>query len=221
MLKARPCLLAIAAALLLSGCGKKEPTPTINASMTGVMEPAAQAIWDIVSNAYNDRGDALVASRITDADWKTLDRESARMKARAAVLAKADHITVAAANEPVLGSQAVGVKGNVGAAWDAVDAPQIQARIDDRHDLFRDKADDLVRAADAINRAALTKDAILLYKATSGLDEVCDGCHEPFWGTDEPPPFPHGGKTAHLDHSGVKVEHARLDLEKALTARAS
>lgn len=221
MLKARPCLPALAALLLLSGCGKTEPTPTINASMTGVMEPAAQAIWDIVSNAYNDKGDALVPARITDADWKRLATESARLKERASMLAGADRITVATANEPILGSQAVGVKGDLGAAWDAVAAPQVQARIDAQPALFAEKAHDLVDAADAINRAALNRDAMLLYKATSGLDEVCDGCHEPFWGTDEPPPFPHEGKAARLDGGGAKVEHARLDLETALTARVS
>ncbi len=48
----------------------------------------------------------------------------------------------------------------------------------------------LLDAANGMNKAAVTKDAVLLHKVASGLDDVCDGCHEPFWGTDEPPPFP-------------------------------
>ncbi len=191
MLKTSAAMMAAATALMLSGCGKQEATPTINASMTGIMEPAAQAIWDIVSSAYNDKGDALVGAKLTDADWTKVRDASQKLKDRALLLANAEHIVVAASNEPILGSQAVGTKGEIGAAWDALSAQQVQARIDADHPMFAKKAQGLADAADAINRAAMSKDVILLYKATSGLDEVCDGCHEPFWGTDEPPPFPH------------------------------
>jgi len=192
MLKISAGAMAAATMLMLSGCGEKTAsTPTINASMTGVMEPTAQAIWDIVSNAYNANGDALMGTRITDADWSKVREASQKLKDRAALLANAEHIIVAASNEPVLGSQAVGMKGAIGPAWDALGAKQVQARIDAQPALFAQKAHALADAADAINRASLTKDPVLLYQATSGLDEVCDGCHEPFWGTDEPPPFPH------------------------------
>lgn len=191
MVKARTGALIAIAMLTLSACGKQEKTPTINASMTGVMEPAAQVIWDLVSKAYNDKGDGLDATKLSDADWKGLDEASEKLQARAQIIATARHITVAAANEPILGSQAVGVKGQVGPAWDAVSARQVQARIDAKPALFAQKAHDLASAAEAINRASGARDVALLYKVSSNLDEVCDSCHEPFWGTDEPPPYPH------------------------------
>lgn len=43
---------------------------------------------------------------------------------------------------------------------------------------------------DDLVKAAQSKDAGGVYKVSSNLDENCDGCHQPFWGTDEPPPFP-------------------------------
>jgi len=187
MLKLKAGLLIAAGSLALYGCTHKEETPTINASMRGVMEPGAEKIWAIASKAYNDVGDGLVASKISDADWKAIADASGAMKARAELLANADHVVVAAANEPILGSQAAGTKGPVGAAWDAVDAKVVQARVDAKPDLFKQKMRDLVDAADAMHRASQTKDVALLYKVSSGLDETCDSCHEPFWGTDEPP----------------------------------
>jgi len=188
MSKAKAGLLLAAAAVALGGCSRKDDTPTINASMTQIMEPNAEKIWDIVSTAYNEIGDGLVADKISDADWKKIGEASRALKERAEIIATAKYIRVADANEPILGSQAVGVKGKIGTDWDAVDAKTVQARIDARPDLFKQKARVLVDAADAIGRAAQTRDVALLYKVSSGMDEVCDGCHEPFWGTDEPPP---------------------------------
>jgi cytochrome c556 len=188
MLKASTAIMIAATALTLYGCTHKDETPTINATMKGVMEPDAEKIWDIASNAYNDVGDGLVASKISDQDWKTIADSSRRMKENAEILATAQHIVVANANEPILGSQAVGTKSNDGAAWDAVGAATVQKRVDARPDLFKQKARKLFEDADAMYRASQTKDAALLYRISSGLDETCDSCHEPFWGTDEPPP---------------------------------
>lgn len=193
MAKARTGAVVALAILLLCSCGRKEAAaaPTINTSMTDVMEPTAQAIWDIMSQAYNARGDGLDATRISDTDWKTLASESRKLKQRAELLALADHLVVASGKEIILGAQAVGTKGAIGAAWDAVGPQQVQARIDANPALFAQKARDLANSAEQINRAANSKNAGLLYTAASGLDGVCDGCHEPFWGTDVPPPYPH------------------------------
>lgn len=187
MVRASTAVLAAAAALALYGCAHKEAAPTVNASMTGVMEPKAEKIWGIASKAYNDVGDGLVAEKISEDDWKEIGEAGRALKERATLLATAPHIVVANANEPILGSQAVGQKGRLGAAWEAVGAQTIQKRIDANPAGFQAKARVLVDAADGLVRASQTKDAALFYKVASGMDEVCDGCHEPFWGTDEPP----------------------------------
>ena len=110
--------IAIASVLiLLCGCGGK--APTINESMTKVVQPQAEIIWNVTSRAFNAKGDGLDGSKITAADWAAL-------------------------------------------------------------------AD----AGDKVVKSSATHDAALLYSVSANLDEVCDGCHQPFWGTDEPPPFP-------------------------------
>ncbi|HWJ70917.1 MAG TPA: hypothetical protein VNS79_12825 [Sphingobium sp.] len=197
MSNARTGAMVAMAVLLLCGCSKKEePAPTINSSMADVMEPTAQAIWDIMSRAYNAAGDGLDSTKISSSDWKALQTASLKLKERAEMMALADHLVVANDHQPILGSQAVGTRGRIGAAWDAVSAQQVQARIDAEPALFAQKARALADTADRISHAADARNARLFYTATSGLDEVCDACHEPFWGTDEPPPYPHDASPA-------------------------
>lgn len=201
MVKAGTAALVVSGLVLLAACGQKqqsapqekEEAPTLHQSMRLVMEAGAETIWDLSSKAYNDVGDGLDATKLSDDDWKKIAEASQAMKERAQLLTNSDfikNIVVAAPGEQILGAQAAGVKGNIGPEWDAASAEQIKARIEANPALFAQKAQDLVDHAEAMHRAAATKDAALLYKASSELDEVCDACHEPFWGTDEPPPFP-------------------------------
>lgn len=177
---------------LLGGCRSKPDVPTLSASMRGVMEPQMQAVWDISSKAYNDVGDGLEARKISAADWTVVGKAGEAMRARALLLADVGRVKVAADGEPILGSQAAGQKGAIGKAWDAVSARQVQSRIDANPALFARHAHELASQAADLVKAASVRDTALLYKVSSGMDEVCDGCHEPFWGTDEPPPFPKG-----------------------------
>jgi hypothetical protein len=190
MIKTARFVAVVATAVALYGCAREAKLPTINNTMTSVMEPKMEKIWGVASNAFNEVGDGLVPSKISDDDWKLVADASREMKERAEILATAKHIVVADANEPILGSQAFGIKSASGPAWDPVDAKTVQGKIDANPEGFRQKARVLVDAADALHRASQTKDVALFYKVTSEMDEVCDGCHQPFWGTDEPPPFP-------------------------------
>ncbi len=191
----RVTAILLTATLLLAGCQKKEAAVpaahTINDTMRQIMEPNAEAIWDTMSKAYNDKGDALDASKLSEADWQKIADSSAKMRDRAQELI--DHVKdvqVTANGVPILGEQAVGQVGPAGKDWDAVDPRTIQGRIAAKPDLFVEKARILLDASKKLNRAGTTKDVALLYSVGSEMDEVCDGCHEPFWGTDEPPPFP-------------------------------
>ncbi len=172
--------------LSAAGCAKQS-TPTINASMTQIMEPNAQTIWDITSGAYNDKGDGLEASKIPAVDWIKVAKAARQMRDRARILAKAPTaLVVAAPNETILGqnSSHSGAKGT----YDAASTEQVKALIDGNPALFAQKAKELADAGDAMLKAAHRKDAATLYKVSAGLDENCDGCHQPFWGTDETPP---------------------------------
>ena len=176
--------------LLAAGCSQKAPTPTVNASMTQVIAPQTQTIWDITNRAYNTAGDGLDPSKISPADWDQLEKAAGQLRDRALVLSKAAHITAAGRGETIMGQDASGATGKLGHTWDAASSKRVQAMIDANPALFAERARILAKAGDTIVRASQTKDVRSVYKVASGLDEDCDGCHKPFWGTDEPPPFP-------------------------------
>jgi hypothetical protein len=98
---------------------------------------------------------------------------------------------VAAPDEQIMGEDAS--KGGVKKTWDAANRKQIQALIDARPKLFQQHAWTLVRTGESLEKAARTRDVKTVYKVSANLDEVCDGCHKPFWGTDDPPPPPKKG----------------------------
>jgi hypothetical protein len=167
---------------------KEAATPTVNDSMTKVMAVHAQTIWDISSKAFNDRGDGLVAKKLNANDWKQLGEAGRGMKERGTLLAKAKRVIVATPNEQILGEDAS--KGGVKKTWDAANRVQIQALIDAKPKLFTEHAWTLVRTGADLEKASKTRDIKTVYRVSANLDEVCDGCHKPFWGTDDPPPPP-------------------------------
>jgi hypothetical protein len=178
-----------------SGMAKTAPpparaaaTPTVNDSMTHVMAVNAQTIWDISSKAFNYRGDGLDAKKLSAEDWKMLGEAGRQMKERGALLATAKRVIVATPNEQILGEEAS--KGGVKKTWDAANRKQIQALIDAKPKEFSQRAWTLVRTGESLEKASKTRDVKTVYKVSANLDEVCDGCHKPFWGTDDPPPPP-------------------------------
>ena len=161
--------------------------PSVNDSMTKVMSTNAQTIWDISSKAFNARGDGLVASKVTAKDWAQLAEAAKAMNARARFLAASPRtLVVAKPDEQVLGEEAshAGVKKT----WDAASRKQIKALIDANPALFTKRANILARATADLVAASKTRNVKVLYRVSSNLDEYCDGCHQPFWGTDDPPP---------------------------------
>jgi hypothetical protein len=167
---------------------KAAATPTVNDSMTHVMAVQAQTIWDISSKAFNAKGDGLDARKLKASDWKQLGEAGRLMKERATLLAKAKRVIVASRDEHVMGEEAS--TGGVKKTWDAANAQQIQALIDAKPKLFSEHAWTLARTGASLEKAARTRDIKTVYKVSADLDEVCDGCHKPFWGTDDPPPPP-------------------------------
>ena len=196
MLNKKSAVMCAAGVLTMVGLGSgiawsAAQTPTINDSMTKVMSVEAQTIWDISSKAFNKRGDGLDARKISAADWKFLGESARKIKERATLLATAKTLVVAAPNEQVLGEDAS--KGGVKKTWDAANRKQIKALIDARPKLFSEHAWTLARSMEALEKASKTKDIKTVYRVSANLDEDCDGCHKPFWGTDDPPPPPKTG----------------------------
>jgi hypothetical protein len=194
MLKRLGVAAAVLGVLLVAGCGRKAPpppapAPTIHDSMTEVMAPTAQTIWDISSQAFNDRGDGLVGSKISAQDWAKLEDAGRQLGDRARILAAApSKLVVVPPGEQIMGQDAShpGVKGE----WDAASPEQVRRLIQADPAHFAERARNLANVGDTLVKAAQTKDVQTFYKISSHLDEDCDSCHQPFWGTDEPPPFP-------------------------------
>ncbi len=156
--------------------------------MTQVMQPEAQTVWDITSRAFNARGDGLDASKLKPADWIKLAKAGRRLRDRANILAaSARTIQVRGAADRIMGEDAA--HAGVRKTYEAASPQQIKAYIDARPDLFAQRARVLAKAGNDLLNAAHSHDIRTVYEVSSNFDEVCDGCHEKFWGTDEPPPF--------------------------------
>jgi hypothetical protein len=201
MSKVIAATVAMSGLLLLSGTSHVSAaaatpagTPTVNESMTKVMSIHAQTIWDITSHAFNARGDGLVGAKISTKDWYELAKAGQALRDRATLLANARNVYVAGPGEMVLGEEAAGEPAKIGHAWDALNSGQIQARIQADPAFFAKRARILAQAGATVVKASQTRDVRALYGVSSGLDEVCDGCHQKFWGTDDPPPFPKSAK---------------------------
>ncbi|HEY4031783.1 MAG TPA: hypothetical protein VGM25_15675 [Caulobacteraceae bacterium] len=167
---------------------KPAPMVTVNDSMTHVMSLEAQTIWDVSSKAFNFQGDGLNPKKLDAKDWKALEGAGIRIRERAMLLATAKRVIVAGPDEHILGEEAA--HAGVKKTWDAASARQVQALIDAQPKKFAEHAWTLVRTGDSLAKAAKLRDIKTVYKVSAGLDEVCDGCHQPFWGTDDPPPPP-------------------------------
>jgi len=174
-------------ATAIAFASQSAPPPSVNDSMTKVMSTNAQTIWDISSKAFNAKGDGLVAAKVTAKDWSELAEAAKAMNARATLLASAPRtLVVAGPNEQILGEEAA--HGGVKKTWDAASRRQIKALIDANPTLFAKRANILAKAMGDLAQASRTKDVKVLYRVSANLDEYCDGCHQPFWGTDDPPP---------------------------------
>ena len=95
MLK-RAAFALIASGALLAACGPKAPQPTVHASMTEVIAPQAQTIWDITNRAYNDTGDGLDPAKISASDWTQLQQAGRQIRERALLMAKEKKLVAAA-----------------------------------------------------------------------------------------------------------------------------
>ena len=180
-------ILALAScALLGAGCARQK-TPTVNNSMTHIMQPQAQTIWDISSRAFNGNGDGLDPTLIKPAEWVKLAKAGRQMRDRGLLLANEPHVQVVSVGETIMGETSS--HGGERGEWDAASPHQVQAYIDANPKLFAERARVVAKAGQDLLDAAHRHDAKGVYAVSSNLDEVCDGCHEKFWGTDEPPPF--------------------------------
>ena len=144
-------------------------TATIPDLMDGMIDPAADVLWDSVAYIATPKGIEDRQPR-TDDEWKTV-RNSAITLIEAANLLSMPGRRVVAAHAP---ADAPPGSGELSHA-------EIQQRIDATHDAFtqfaRNLQDSGLQALAAIN----AKDAQGLMDAGGTIDEACEACHVTYW----------------------------------------
>ncbi len=148
-------------------------TATIPDLMDGMIDPAADVLWDSVAYIATPKGIEDRQPR-TDDEWKTV-RNSAITLIEAANLLSMPGRRVDAVHPPA----------------DAInDAPpplgelshaEIQQRIDATHDAFAQFARNLQDAGLKALAAITAKDAQGLMDAGGIIDEACEACHVTYW----------------------------------------
>jgi len=175
MLK-RAAFALVASGALLAACGPKAPQPTVHASMTEVIAPQAQTIWDITNRAYNDTGDGLDPAKISASDWTQLQQAGRQIRERALLMAKEKKLVAAAPGVKIEGEEDPAEPG----------ARQVQGYIDANPKGFAEHARELAAAAEKVETAAQARDVGPVFQIAGSLDGVCDGCHSRFWDPESP-----------------------------------
>jgi hypothetical protein len=137
--------------------------------MDGIIDPAADVLWDSVAYIATPKGIEDRQPR-TDDEWKTV-RNSAITLIEAANLLSMPGRSVAAARAPTVAPPALGELSHA----------EIQQRIDTSHDAFRQFARNLQDAALKALAAITAKDAQGLMDAGGTIDEACEACHVTYW----------------------------------------
>lgn len=167
----------VAAAVLVAGCSKEEaaapaeagPT-TIHEYMTQVIDPDADAIWEI-GNAAIGEDASMDPAKMTDEDWTNLKAAAERMAGHARGLENLDPLVVV---KPGVKIADEGVEG-------APTPAQIEAHLRKDTDVFRSLADALTTHATDLATAAAAKDAANAGRLINEMDGVCESCHLTFW----------------------------------------
>ncbi len=139
---------------------------TLQEVMDGIVDPAADGLWDAVETTLSKEGVQEKQPR-TPEEWAEVRRKAITL-IEASTLLSVRGRRVAAVAFP---AEAAG----------ALDSQQIQKRIDANPAAFRGFARALRLASRQALAAIDAKDPVALVKAGGVLDGVCEGCHKSFW----------------------------------------
>lgn len=145
------------------------PVASLHDLMSGLVDPAADALWNSVATVSSSSGTEDRRPR-TEAEWMALRRE-ALLLAEAANLLAIDGRAVVLPGEKIDGADAPGARTAAQiAASIAADRPRFAA-------LARAMQQTVAPALAAIDR----RDADALFESGGAIDEACEACHKVFW----------------------------------------
>jgi hypothetical protein len=166
-------VLAIAVttdALAIPSRAGSGPPRSIQETMTQIIDPTADGIWDAFAFVESTECASQRAPR-TNAEWRKVIDNARRLAAGARNLQRPDLIVTARANVDVADAEVPGTRT----------AKDIQGDIAAAPDKFRRFAVRLQTQAQAVLRAAQSHDAARVIAIGGEIDAACEACHAAYW----------------------------------------
>ena len=166
-----PLFLALLCLLLCLSCKRKpqaeyRPTTTIKDLMAGIVDPAADIIWDSVATKMTTKGKEEKAPR-TDEEWLIVRRSALQL--------------VEASNLLQIPGRHVAKPGELNNQGIELQPDQIETLINQDRQAWIAFAHGLHDAATQAVNAADAKDPAKVLESGEQIDNACEHCHQQYW----------------------------------------
>ena len=152
------------------------PPRSIQETMTQIIDPTADGIWDAFAFVETAQGASQRAPR-TRAEWNKVIDNARRLAAGARNLQRPDLTVTAQENIEIADAHVPGTRT----------AKDIQSDIAAAPVKFRSFAIRLEKQAQAVLRAAQSHDAAKVIAIGGDIDSACEACHAAYWYPRTPP----------------------------------
>jgi hypothetical protein len=163
---------ALVSFLLCASCAKPKPeaeyrpTTTIKDLMDGIVDPAADTIWNSVATTITTKGKEEKAPR-TDEEWATVRRSAMQL--------------LEASNLLQIPGRHVAKPGERNEQGIELQPEQIEAFINQDRQAWITLAHGLHDAATQAVIAAEAKDPAKVLESGEQIDNACEQCHQKYW----------------------------------------
>ena len=177
-----PLFLAFAGTLFCVTCAKQlpeaeyRPSTTIRDLMDGMVDPAADSIWNSVSTTITKKGKEERAPR-TDEEWGTVRHSAIALQE--------------ASNLLQIPGRHVALPGQKNEQGIELQPEQIEALINQDRQAWIRLTHGLHDAATEALHAAEAKDPARVLESGDAIDNACEHCHQRYW-YPHPPQSPQG-----------------------------
>ena len=177
--RVRALLLLLSVAVVSAGaCRASEPefrpTATIRDLMTGVVDPAADVVWQAVRTTVTPEG--------ADERMPRTDEEWAEVRRHALLLVEGSNLLLMSGRQVARPGEKSAFPGI------ELEPGEIQALLDRDRDTWATLAHGLHDAGMGALKAIDARDAEGLLDAGSDIQVACENCHARYWYPNAPPP---------------------------------
>jgi hypothetical protein len=173
LLSALGCVLVFVTCTKPKPQAEYRPTTTIRDLMDGMVDPAADTIWNSVSTTVTKKGTEERAPH-TDQEWGTVRHSAIAL--------------VEASNLLQIPGRPVALPGQQNEQGIELQPEQIESLIDQDRQAWITLAHGLHDAATEALHAADAKDPAKVLESGDAIDNACEHCHQKYW-------YPHPTQT--------------------------